>query len=210
MVKKKFKSFEGYKVYTDGSCDNVRTRIGGYAYLIIDDNGNEYARFSDSESKTTNNRMELRAITEAVKKIPEGSTVTIFTDSRYCITVLDHNGFEYEKNKDIIGDFRTTVKNLNLEYRFAWVKGHSGHEQNEIVDKMANEACASMGGVDIDFKRMRIDEEYRIREIFKAKVFSLIEDLFMDFVPIANKETIAKELSKEIDARFPVLPSVDR
>lgn len=206
MAKIKINSFEGFKIYTDGSCDNIMTKIGGYSYLIIDGKGEEYARFAGSDVKTTNNRMELKAIVEAIKVIPQDSTVTIFTDSKYCITVLDHKTKTYEKNFDIIQEFRYYVSKLKLRYRFAWVKGHNGHEQNEIVDKMANEACAERGGHDIDYKRLQIDKEYKIREMFKAKIYSLIEDVVFDYVPLANQQTLIEEISREIDNRFPTLP----
>lgn len=202
MKKNRINNFEGYKIYTDGSCDNVRTHIGGYSYLVIDNKGEEVSRFAASESKTTNNRMELKAIVEAVKTLPSKSIVSIFTDSMYCITVLNHTTKMYDKNMDLIGEFREVIKRLDLTYRFAWVKGHSGHEQNEIVDKLANEAVANNGGRDIDYKRFKADEEYKYRELFKAKIYSLVEDLFLDFVPYQNQEAIMQQLSIEIDNRF--------
>ena len=75
-----------YEAYTDGSCDNLSPYgEGGSAYIILKDG------IIIKESKkgfvgTTNNRMEMLAIISAVKSVPKGATLTVYTDSQYCIT----------------------------------------------------------------------------------------------------------------------------
>ena len=79
------------KIYTDGSClENPGN--GGWAAIIIDDK--KKTQIKGSKKNTTNNQMELLAPIEALKKIPKGSEVQIFTDSKYVksgITEWIHN-----------------------------------------------------------------------------------------------------------------------
>ena len=84
------------KIYTDGSClENPGN--GGWAAIIID--GGKKTQIKGSKKNTTNNQMELLAPIEALKKIPKGSKIEIFTDSKYVklgITEWIHN---WKKNK---------------------------------------------------------------------------------------------------------------
>ena len=68
------------KIYTDGSCIG-NPGNGGWAAIIISDG--KKTRINGSKKNTTNNQMELLAPIEALKKIPKGSKVQIFTDSKY-------------------------------------------------------------------------------------------------------------------------------
>ena len=79
------------KIYTDGSCLG-NPGNGGWAAIIIDDN--KKIQIKGSKKDTTNNQMELLAPIKALKKIPKGSNVQIFTDSKYVksgITEWIHN-----------------------------------------------------------------------------------------------------------------------
>ena len=79
------------KIYTDGSCLG-NPGNGGWAAIIVDDN--KKIRIKGSKKDTTNNQMELLAPIKALKKIPKGSNVQIFTDSKYVksgITEWIHN-----------------------------------------------------------------------------------------------------------------------
>ena len=79
------------KIYTDGSClENPGN--GGWAAIII--NNGQKTQIKGNKKNTTNNKMELLAPIEALKKIPKGSKVQIFTDSKYVksgITEWIHN-----------------------------------------------------------------------------------------------------------------------
>ena len=68
------------KIYTDGSCIGNPGQ-GGWAAIILDEG--EKTKIKGSKKDTTNNQMELLAPIEALKKIPKGSKVQIFTDSKY-------------------------------------------------------------------------------------------------------------------------------
>jgi len=136
------------KIYTDGSClENPGN--GGWAAIIIDDG--KKTQIKGSKKNTTNNQMELLAPIEALKQIPKGSKVQIFTDSKYVksgITEWIHN---WKKNGWKTAD-KQPVKNKELweeldllanqfEISWNWVKAHSTDELNNEVDLIAREAA---------------------------------------------------------------------
>ena len=136
------------KIYTDGSClENPGN--GGWAAIIIDDG--KKTQIKGNKKNTTNNQMELLAPIEALKKIPKGSKIEIFTDSKYVksgITEWIHN---WKKNGWKTAD-KQPVKNKELweeldllanefEISWNWVKAHSTDELNNEVDLIAREAA---------------------------------------------------------------------
>tara|TARA_B100001057_G_C22654535_1_gene873443 strand:+ start:469 stop:891 length:423 start_codon:yes stop_codon:yes gene_type:complete len=138
------------KIYTDGSCIGNPGNGGWAAIIIIDE---KKTKIKGSKKDTTNNQMELIAPIKALSKIPKGSKVQIFTDSKYVksgITEWIHN---WKKN-----GWKTTnkqpVKNKELwteldyltnkfEIKWSWVKAHSIDELNNEVDLIAREAANS-------------------------------------------------------------------
>ena len=136
------------KIYTDGSCLK-NPGNGGWAAIIIDDE--KKTQIKGSKKNTTNNQMELLAPIEALKKIPKGSKIEIFTDSKYVksgITEWIHN---WKKNGWKTAD-KQPVKNKELweeldllanefEISWNWVKAHSTDELNNEVDLIAREAA---------------------------------------------------------------------
>lgn len=127
-----------YIAYTDGSCNNLSPHgEGGAAYIILKD-GVEVKRATKGFMGTTNNRMEMMAIISAVASIGPGFSITIHTDSQYCIGAFEAATriTSKTKNPDLIAKYREVAR--NREVRFMWVKGHAGNEYNEMVDKMAD------------------------------------------------------------------------
>ena len=138
------------KVYTDGSCLENPGK-GGWAAIIINDSGR--IEIKGSKENTTNNQMELTAPIMALKKIPQGSKVQIFTDSKYVksgITEWIHN---WKKNGWKTAD-KKEVKNKNLwtklddlsnafDIEWIWVKGHSTDELNNEVDLLARSSASN-------------------------------------------------------------------
>lgn len=122
-----------YEAWTDGSCDNIRTKAGGSGYIVLKD-GEVIKSRSKGFLNTTNNRMELLAIISAVNSVPVGHSVLIHTDSQYCILALD--GRDHKANADLINLFHKVSKPLKQVY-FEWVKGHAGNRYNEIADDLA-------------------------------------------------------------------------
>jgi len=132
------------KIYTDGSCvDNPGN--GGWAAIIIDDGKKTYIK--GSKKNTTNNQMELMAPIEALKKIPKGNKVEIFTDSKYVKSGITEwilnwkkNGWKTANKKPVSNKelWMELDENVNLhDIEWFWVKGHSGNHYNEIADKLA-------------------------------------------------------------------------
>ena len=137
-----------YIIYTDGACLGNPGK-GGWAAIIIEPTGER--EVFGNEKSTTNNRMELKAVIEALKEIEVNSQISIFSDSKYVIDGIT----KWIKNwKD--NDWKTTnkkeIKNLDLwmdldkltsKFRITWnwVKAHSTDEYNNKVDRLArNEA----------------------------------------------------------------------
>ena len=136
------------KIYTDGSClENPGN--GRWAAIIIDDE--KKTQIKGSKKNTTNNQMELLAPIQALKKIPRGSKIEIFTDSKYVksgITEWIHN---WKKNGWKTAD-KQPVKNKELweeldllanefEISWNWIKAHSTDKLNNEVDLIAREAA---------------------------------------------------------------------
>lgn len=121
-------------VYTDGSCSPNPGR-GGWAFIAIFEDENNIYEFIDfgKEQKTTNNRMELTAVIEALKAF-SAEKFTIFSDSLYVINCAMG---KWKKNKNI--DLWKKYDKISHEKDivFIWVKGHSGDKYNEKVDKLA-------------------------------------------------------------------------
>ena len=138
------------KIYTDGSCLG-NPGNGGWAAIIIENE--KKTQIKGSKKDTTNNQMELLAPIKALKKIPKGSSVQIFTDSKYVksgITEWIHNwkknGWKTAakkpvKNKELWIELDHLIQKHNVSWK--WVKGHSGHIENERADELANEAITN-------------------------------------------------------------------
>ena len=138
------------KIYTDGSCLG-NPGNGGWAAIIIEDEKKTHIKGSIKD--TTNNQMELLAPIKALKKIPKGSNVQIFTDSKYVksgITEWIHNwkknGWKTAnkqpvKNKDLWTEL--DLMTIEFEIKWSWVKGHSTDKLNNEVDLIAREAANS-------------------------------------------------------------------
>ena len=142
------------EIYTDGACRGNPGPGGWGAILRAQDQQKE---LSGAEAQTTNNRMELTAVIMALAALKRGAAVHLHTDSKY---VLD--GYSKWLPQWKARGWRTAdkkpVKNQDLwerldaeaqrhEIEWQWVKGHSGNEGNEHVDRLANEAIDTLLGV---------------------------------------------------------------
>ena len=138
------------KVYTDGSCLENPGK-GGWAAIIINDSGR--IEIKGSKDNTTNNQMELTAPIMALKKIPQGSKVQIFTDSKYVKSGITEWIYNWKKNGWKTAD-KKEVKNKNLwtelddlsnsfDIEWIWVKAHSSDELNNQVDLLARSSASN-------------------------------------------------------------------
>ena len=133
-----------FKIYTDGACSGNPGK-GGWAAIILDEESQ--SSISGSESKTTNNRMELMAAIMALKKIKNKSEIIIYTDSRYVkdgitewIKKWKLNNWKSSnkkpvKNKDLWIKLDNCCKKHNVSWK--WVKAHAGNKLNNLVDRLA-------------------------------------------------------------------------
>ena len=136
------------KIYTDGSClENPGN--GGWAAIIF--MNNEKIAITGNKKNTTNNQMELMAAIEALKKIPTGQKVQIYTDSKYVKLGITEWIEKWSQNNWKTSS-KQKVKNLALwtelneiskkhKIEWFWVKGHAGDPINEEVDTLAKRAA---------------------------------------------------------------------
>lgn len=131
-------------IYTDGAARG-NPGPGGYGIVML--SGEYSKKFNKGFRKTTNNRMELLAIVEALKKLKfENCDITIYSDSKYVIDAVEKKwldswiktDFKKKKNKDIWLEYHKVAQKHNI--KFVWVKGHSGNKYNEICDQLAVKA----------------------------------------------------------------------
>jgi len=125
------------QIYTDGSCISNPNGPGGWAIVIIEEDGREYY-LSDKNSCTTNNRMELTAVVEGISSVKENQECIIFSDSQLTINCATGK-WKRKANLDLWKEYDKVSKNKIIN--FEWVKAHNGNKYNEIVDELAyNEA----------------------------------------------------------------------
>jgi ribonuclease HI len=135
------------KIFTDGACKG-NPGIGGWGALLIQNE--QSIEIFDGELETTNNRMELMAVIEALNHaLSMNDDVQIYTDSSYVQKGIQEwihnwkkNGWRSSnkkpvKNQDLWQKLDTLNSSLNVDW--FWVKGHAGHPGNERADFLANE-----------------------------------------------------------------------
>lgn len=146
-------------VYTDGAASG-NPGPGGYGIVMI--SGQHRKEFSKGFRETTNNRMELLAVVDALKKLNwNGMQVTIYSDSKYVVDAVEKKwvfgwvkkGFAKKKNPDLWKAFLAEWP--KHEIKFVWVKGHAGHPLNERCDQLAVEASASPTEIDHFYEQNR-------------------------------------------------------
>ena len=135
------------EIFTDGAC-SPNPGPGGWGAILR--YGTIEKELSGFASQTTNNRMELTAVVEALRAIKKPCHLTIHTDSQYLkngITVWIHlwkrNGWKTSagtpvKNKDLWITLEQESHRHVMEWN--WVKGHAGHPENERCDQLARSA----------------------------------------------------------------------
>ncbi len=135
-----------YEVYTDGACRNNQApggQLGGWACVFVDG-----PAYSGADPSTTNNRMEMTAVIQALQHTPSGSEVVVYSDSAYVINAFAQNWFSgWERrgwknakgqpveNQDLWREMRSLVQDRKVEW--VKVKGHAGNVLNERADQLA-------------------------------------------------------------------------
>ena len=136
---------ESIKIYTDGACRG-NPGPGGWGALIIE-NEEEWSLWG-GENNTTNNQMEMTAAIKALEYFENSSNIYLTTDSNYVkdgiekwIAGWKRNGWKTTSKKPVKNkELWMRLDELNNFHNVSWnwVKGHSGHRENEIADSLAN------------------------------------------------------------------------
>ena len=136
-------------IYTDGACSG-NPGPGGWGAILM--SGHHRKELSGGEANTTNNRMELFAAIAALEQLKGPSRVDLHTDSAYLRNGITQWIHGWKRNGWRTAD-RKPVKNAEFwqrldeatrrhEISWHWVKGHSGHPENERADELAREGMA--------------------------------------------------------------------
>jgi len=132
------------EIWTDGSCE-PNPGPGGWGAILI--HGSKRLELNGFLKDTTNNRAELIAVIESVKKLKKSCHIKVYSDNN----IVTHGGnalisktakikakrMRYKKNMDLWGELVELCVKHRVE--FHWVKGHSGIELNERADQLASE-----------------------------------------------------------------------
>ena len=127
-------------IYTDGACKG-NPGIGGWGAILM--YGDKTKEIYGYAPETTNNRMELSAVIEALKVIKRSCPITIFTDSQYVKRGITEwidgwikKNWKNVKNVDLWQELYPLSKQYNIDWQ--WVRGHNGDKYNERADELAN------------------------------------------------------------------------
>ena len=139
------------QIYTDGACKG-NPGVGGWGALLVA--GNKEKELFGGEKETTNNRMELMAVIQALNALKRPCEITLHTDSQYVLKGITEwiSGWKAKGWKTAS---KAPVKNVDLwqaldqaqsvhQIDWRWVRGHTGHPGNERADQLANRGVESV------------------------------------------------------------------
>ncbi|MBK5967651.1 MULTISPECIES: ribonuclease HI [Thiorhodovibrio] len=142
---------QAVEIFTDGACKG-NPGPGGWGALMR--YGTVEKELFGGEPATTNNRMELMAVIQALEALKRPTEVILTVDSRYVRDGVERWMANWKRN-GWLTKARAPVKNQDLwqrldsalsghRVRWQWVRGHSGHRENEIADQLANRGIAGL------------------------------------------------------------------
>ena len=132
-------------IYTDGACKG-NPGPGGYGAVLIYKHHRK--EISGGEKQTTNNRMEMMAAIAALEALTMPCKVTLYSDSRYVVDAITKGWAVKWKSNNWMRTKKDPALNSDLwerllsaieshEVTFCWVRGHTGHTENERCDQLA-------------------------------------------------------------------------
>jgi len=135
------------EIFSDGACSG-NPGIGGYGAILR--YGAKTKEISGCELQTTNNRMELMAVIEALRLIKRPCKIRVLTDSNYVVKGMTEwisgwikrNWINSKKGPVLNRDLWEILLRLSRphEIEWIWIKGHAGHKENERCDELARKA----------------------------------------------------------------------
>ncbi|NJN42854.1 MAG: ribonuclease HI [Flammeovirgaceae bacterium] len=136
-------------IYTDGAAQG-NPGPGGYGVILK--YGTHEKEISEGFRLTTNNRMELMAVIAGLESIKKsGMPVTVYSDSKYVVEAIEQGwvwnwekkNFKKKANEDLWRKY--LILHEKYKPKFKWIKGHSGHLENERCDELAVQAALGYG-----------------------------------------------------------------
>ena len=143
--------FFNVTIYTDGACSG-NPGAGGWGAILM--SANNKKEFSGFDKETTNNKMELTAVIEALKKLKKPCNVELYSDSAYVVNALTlgwlenwkNNGWKKADKKPVLNPdlWKELLQLLDVHnVTFAWCKGHADHPYNIRCDTLASTFASS-------------------------------------------------------------------
>ena len=140
-------------IFSDGACSG-NPGPGGWGSILR--YGEAEREISGGERQTTNNRMELTAVIEALRLLKEPCSVTVYTDSRYVADGVTKGWAEKWKRNGWVKPDKKPAMNPDLwdallcelqkhTYKIVWLRGHAGHPENERCDVLATTQARKQG-----------------------------------------------------------------
>lgn len=132
-------------IFTDGACSG-NPGPGGWGAILR--YGEAERELSGGEQETTNNRMELTAVIQALSALKEPCDVTLYSDSKYVTDAVEKGWARGWRARGWVKADKKPALNVDLwqqlltllerhEVRFVWIKGHNEHPENERCDRLA-------------------------------------------------------------------------
>ena len=157
-------------IYSDGACEG-NPGPGGWAAVL--QYGEVRKEFSGGELATTNNRMELRAAIEGLKRLKEACEVEFHTDSEYLRNGITKWIFGWKRKNWKKG--QDSIKNVDLwreldavasihKVKWNWVRGHSGNALNELCDRLAVQEIRKIRGANTKDVLKRALQDFKVRQ----------------------------------------------
>ncbi|MEJ5200618.1 MAG: ribonuclease HI [Anaerolineales bacterium] len=137
-------------IYVDGACSG-NPGPGGYAAILVAPNG-ACREISGGFRLTTNSRMEIMAVIQALSALKEPCHVTLYSDSQYVVNAIESGWLRMWQANGWRKSGKGPVENVDLwrqlvpllethRVTFVWLRGHNGHPLNERCDQLAEKAC---------------------------------------------------------------------
>lgn len=149
-------------IYTDGACSG-NPGAGGYGTVLIF--GEHRKELSGGFRRTTNNRMEMMAAIVGLEALKQPCRVALYSDSKYLVDAMRQGWAKRWREKNWWRNKKERAKNPDLwarllglcerhQVEFFWVKGHSGHPENECCDRLAVAAAQQLDlDSDLEYER---------------------------------------------------------